>query len=330
MAFRIINSFENLNDTEKKSIQQSLKPLEMPYSFSVPLIIYASGVKGYFTGGNYSVKVVDLFTFSTETNGVKASATLNTNHYDHTAVSAGMIIGKGYIFFGEFSVMERITYTTDTTANLGIPTGATRAGMASISERVTKAYILGGDHVNYTSILIFNTELCSLVSSAYLSRARVRPAGMSEGSTKGYIGGGWDDGELNTIDKTVFANDTTSLLASPRLTNSKYSLGGISNSVTQGYFSGGTPYTSVTDKMTFATDTCSYIPSANLSLARYGVGAMSQGTSYGYFGGGYNVTNPPTNIIDRVIYSTDTTALLGSAVLSSVNYNLAAMSDFAV
>ena len=87
-----------------------------------------------------------------------------------------------------------------------------------------------------------------------------------------------------------------------------------------GYFGGGwfPGPVSTMDKLTYSTDTTVATPSANLTVARSGVFATGNLTA-GYFGGGSLLPGSPGSVtrMDKLTYSTDTTAFTPSANLSS-------------
>ena len=92
-----------------------------------------------------------------------------------------------------------------------------------------------------------------------------------------------------------------------------------------GYFGGGSPGPiSTMDKVTYASDTTAAVPGANLTVARFLLAATGSSTA-GYFGGGAVPSGPNSySTMDKTTYSSDTTAALPGAALSSVRYNLSA------
>ena len=85
------------------------------------------------------------------------------------------------------------------------------------------------------------------------------------------------------------------------------------------------------DKVTYSNDTTAAVPGAELSAARYVLAATGNST-HGYFGGGKTVgvfPNPPgseVSTMDKITYSTDTTAAVPGAALSAARKGLAASS----
>ena len=92
-----------------------------------------------------------------------------------------------------------------------------------------------------------------------------------------------------------------------------------------GYFGGGAPGYSTMDKTTYSTDTTAEVPGAALSVARIKGLAATGSSTAGYFGGGFNVDSSSTvATMDKVTYSSDTTAAVPGAALSVARSFLAA------
>ena len=102
----------------------------------------------------------------------------------------------------------------------------------------------------------------------------------------------------------------------------------VSDPPNTGYFGGGAPGPrSTMDKTTYSSDTTAAVPGANLSVARYGLAATGNST-HGYFGGGSNIPGPSVrSTMDKVTYSSDTTAAVPGANLSVARSHLAASSS---
>jgi hypothetical protein len=137
------------------------------------------------------------------------------------------------------------------------------------------------------------------------------------------------------MDKVTYSTDTRSTVATAALSDARYSFGATGNS-TSGYFGGGTPGSTM-DKLDYSTEVTSRTPGASLSVARSAPAASSstanalpqqditatpqalQGNT-GYFGGGA----PAYSTMDKVTYSSDTTAAVPGANLSVGREQLAA------
>jgi hypothetical protein len=78
------------------------------------------------------------------------------------------------------------------------------------------------------------------------------------------------------------------------------------------------------DKVTYSSDTTAAVPGAALSVARAAAPATGNSTA-GYFGGGIDFSIPATySTMDKLTYSSDTTAAVPGARLSAARYSLAA------
>jgi hypothetical protein len=121
------------------------------------------------------------------------------------------------------------------------------------------------------------------------------------------------------MDKLTYSTDTTIYTPGANLSFARSVLAATGNSEA-GYFGGGSPGPfSRMDKLTYSTDTTVYTPGANLSSARSGPGATGN-TTDGYFGGGAFFPGPGTlyrSTMDKLTYSTDTTAATPGANLSA-------------
>jgi hypothetical protein len=148
-------------------------------------------------------------------------------------------------------------------------------------------------------------------------------------ATNGYFGGGGFP-IVATMDKVTYSSDTTAAVPGANLSAARYYLTATGNS-TAGYFGGGlssgfpTPVVSTMDKVTYSSDTTAVVPGAALSSARFGVAATGNSTA-GYFGGGSNSGFPISVVstMNKVTYSSDTTAAVPGANLSAARYYLAA------
>jgi hypothetical protein len=197
------------------------------------------------------------------------------------------------------------------TPNTGYFGGGTVPGIVSRMDKVTYA-----------------TDTTAFTPGANLSAVRNQLAATGN-STDGYFGGGAPGpGPVSTMDKVTYATDTTAATPGAVLSLARNSLGATGNS-TDGYFGGGAaggPGTFTTmDKLTYSSDTTAAVPGANLSLARVYPTATGSSTA-GYFGGGGVVASPFTSYsrVDKLTYSTDTTAATPSANLSAARYAVGA------
>ena len=173
------------------------------------------------------------------------------------------------------------------------------------------------DKVNYSS------DTTAAVPGANLTPARGGLAATGN-STDGYFGGGYSPSVVTTMEKLTYSSDTISAIASAVLSLGRSRVSATGNA-DAGYFGGGSPLTSLMDKLTYSTDTTVATPSANLTVARSGVFATGNLTA-GYFGGGSLLPGSPGSVtrMDKLTYSTDTTAFTPSANLSSSRYGAGA------
>lgn len=139
-------------------------------------------------------------------------------------------------------------------------------------------------------------------------------AGSASSSTAGYMVGG---ANLSNTFKLTYSDETTALLPGAPFSNpgSNYVQGVSANN--HAYFGGGYSGSGVAtiNRFTFAFDTLVDVPSAHLSVPRT-CGATSS-TTNGYFGGGYQWPATPqfSSVIDKLVFSTETTARISTADL---------------
>ena len=303
---------------------------------------------GYFAGGSPgSLTTIEKTTYSTDTTAtLPSSANLSrTPALDMSAVgnnTHGYFAGGYKTSETSYSLIDRITYASDTTAalpsNADLSSG--RRAFAATGNS-TDGYITGGlpGPFNYVTIvdkITYSSETTARVPTANLSETRYLHAATGN-SSNGYIGGG--SGPKSSIDKITYSNDTTSALPSgaylsrqrrylaatgprtnalsdiapaPSSSAIRY-IDNISGTPDVGYFGGGSPGPySIMDKTNFSNDTTAAVPGANLSSPRADSAATGNSTN-GYFGGGSTSTR-----MDKVTYSTDTTVYTPGANLNVV------------
>ena len=202
----------------------------------------------------------------------------------------------------------------------------------------------------------YSSDTTAAVPGAALSVARNELAATGS-STSGYFGGGLvSPNPRSTMDKVTYASDTTAQVPGAALSVARY--GPAASSIranalpnldppaatptpqtafapaptpNTGYFGGGIDYSPATarrstmDKVTYSNDTTAQIPGASLSGVRYFLAATGNSTA-GYFGGGNIAPGAgfATATMDKVTYSSDTTAAVPGANLSVARYGLAA------
>ena len=135
-------------------------------------------------------------------------------------------------------------------------------------------------------------------------------------NTGNAVGGASAANQFTTVDKISYSIDTVSL-SSATLSPGISRFGGEGSS-SAGYFGGGTtgtPFYSTMYKLTYLSDAITTVPTAgSLSAARYGLAATGS-SAVGYFGGGQTASNRQWTTMDKLTYSTETTAVTPSANL---------------
>jgi len=288
------------------------------------------GPGGYFMG--YYGTVVDKMVFSTEVTSLSATATLATTTGFSTPNLSDKTLACYLLGGGEPSIDtgQKLTFASDTTANVATADlSQDRRGMASVSDGAY-GWIAGGysntpspaAYVDTGDKITFSTDTTSASASTDLPNADGDLGSVSEGSTHGYFMAGYNpgDGRLDTGRKITFSNDTTALCASADMGRSVNSPCGLSDQSTNGYMMGGQSATEIhseTDKIVFSTDTASTCATADLATDGKSQSAgFSNAGINGYNAGGEAAAGGSTNMCDRLVYATETTAALASANLS--------------
>lgn len=203
----------------------------------------------------------------------------------------------------------------------------------------TKGYFAGGFTgaiVATTDKLTYSNDTTIAQSTANLSAQTYYLAGVSEGTSKGYFGGGERvSGITKATDKITYSNDSNSAQTTANLSQSRATLCGVSGEGTKGYFAGGrttgisTDIVATTDKLNYSNDTTSSQTTANLTQSRTFLAGVSEGISKGYFAGGQTGTTGAATVVstaEKLTYSNDTTTAQTSANLSQSRTQLAGVS----
>ena len=283
---------------------------------------------GYFAGGLGSpgtVSTMDKVDFSTDTNNVVPSAALSSPRYGGAAIgnrTAGYFGGGTP---GPVSTMDKLIYSSDTTAVIpgsGANLSAERSLLAATGN-ADAGYFGGGGANPYFSTMdkiTYSSDTTGAVPGAALSIPRGFHLGATGNPTAGYFGGGNAgpsySGVVTTVDKVTYATDTTADVPSAALSVVKAGLSASGN-LTHGYFSGGpsgSDSLTLIEKITFSADFTELVPGLNLAAPRTYHGATGNDIA-GYHGSG-NPAGPQISM-DKINYSTDTSALIPSAAFTT-------------
>jgi hypothetical protein len=269
---------------------------------------------GGLTGGTTVVATAD----KTDCTSLVSSAVTSANVPTTTemmgacanpSVAAYYCGGRTDTTASDQSTGNKLVFATDTTSVSGSSAlSQARAQLAGISERTTKGYfaggLTGGAGVKQVTadMIVFSTDTTSAAGGANLSLARANVAGMSEGSTKGYWGGGVSAGAITgtkQTDKITFASDSTSHVASADISTARFGVFAGGDGSTKGFWGGGQTGApvSTTDKIVFSTDTTSATATAWQEAAvkgsdgasgSDGVTLLAAGGNWGNVIGGFN------------------------------------------
>ena len=303
------------------------------------------GDYGYFAGGSTDVGSVvstfDKIDYTTEA-FVSTTAVLNVARDKQAGLSENITVGyfSGGNTGSYILSTERLTYSTDTvdlvtSLDLDVVTDT----LGGISQGISKGYLVGGftgAEVATTTKIIFSTETKLALTSANLETARNAFGTIDGNSYKGYVGGGSIEAGFGTRLSEIFyyTTEISRNSESASLTDGKRYLTGIGNRYNKGYFLGGIgeAYDSV-DTIDFASDITSAIANI-LSSGRYalaGVNLTKGGYSNakGFIGGGRS-SSTVSDVVDKIVFTTDVISSLSPVVLSQARYALAAVSQITV
>ena len=215
---------------------------------------------------------------------------------------------------------DRITFSTGATAaNTASNLSTNRRGPAGVSDKVTYGYFAGGSTTTGSASVVtadritFSTGATAANATSNLSQARYTAAGLSDGVTYGYFGGGYTGGQVVTADRITFSSGTTAANTASNLSVARDNLAALSDGVTYGYFLGGQTGATAAgtngDRIVFSTGVTSSNTASNLSSVRESTAAVSDSTTYGYItGGATSNTQTPLALTDRILYSSGVTS----------------------
>ena len=316
---------------------------------------------GYFIGGYIfptAYTTAEKLSFSTDTPYSLPSAVFTTQRYggasagnQSVAYFAGGLGPSGNAYD---SLIDKLTYSTDTTARLPddltrrrvYPAGVGNADAGFFAGGVSYIGAVPGPTATVSDIdkLTYSNETVA-ANPSNLSVAR-NGIGSAGNTTSGYFGGG-NPGPVATMDKITLSTGSVSAVPGAALSLPRYILAGASPrsnafpttgflgntqnlkgqpTFNFGYFMGGEPGPgphSYAQKLDYSTETVGHVNPANLSIAR-SQGGQTQNKTHGFMGGGFN---PPLyyNRMDKTTFASDTTvAVPGGALTAGRAYVTAA------
>ena len=317
---------------------------------------------GGYVGGNVNIPyptpssienatAVSKLTYSSSSIAREPSANLPDKNVDSgpfTSSSAGYMLGGVNNAQGRNTYLRKLTYSSDTTANVPGGTVGPSWGwqaMATFNDGDTKGYATGGKSgpsqdpvggTNLTRSMPFSTQTWGSIPT--IGTAIGHNGQPIVSSTAGYVAGGRNDftpgpaGFLRSwMQKFTFSTDANSRTPSMDLTYSIKMMSGASNTDV-GYLMGGgtvdTNYTSVTSqiqKFTYSTETASLNPSNMLSTNIKG--SATGNSTDGFSAGGFDNNPIYTNVITQINFSTGTTSNSGATLPQGARSGVGAFSS---
>lgn len=243
---------------------------------------------GYF-GGGYDdglniLDTTDRVTFATDTTAANAASALSTAR----AALAGLSDGSTYGYWAggndgafNFDIADIITFGTGVTAaNAVSDLTAGKIDHTTLSDGSTYGYWVAGrddlgslDQVDTIDRITFGTGVTAATIDV-VSVARYSLAGVSDGSTYGYVAGGLaDSGGVTyyaTADRMTFGTGTVAANAVSNLSGARSTIAPSSDGATYGYFAGGyqAGYVTTTDRISFSTGVTAVNADSALSVGR--------------------------------------------------------------
>jgi hypothetical protein len=279
-----------------------------------------------------SATALSKFTFATETPSAMPSLSSATYRSSQGATTnpgfAGYMYGSYSDAGGASSVIDKVTYTSDTTSTLGATMGtAYRSGAYSAHNGNTAGYIFGGYNGGNTTNSEKMTYSSESMSSggASLSNSRRLGGSATNASSFSYFMGGVDSGYSNgfsTVDKFTFSGESRSTLGTGLNANLGENTIGFSNSGTAGYNSSGTALSGGNgtgmrniNKFSYANDTRTVLSNVITGFPFTGAGFTNHQIA------GYVVPNADPQITgDKFSFPTDTKSTISSVMLVNKSY----------
>lgn len=235
----------------------------------------------------------------------------------------GGINSTGVVATGEKMTFSNDTSSATSSANLS----QARSVGAPLSERSTKAYFCGGQlgsptfaSVVTTDKLVFSTDTTAHQASADLPTAQRTEGSVTQGSTKGYVAGGF--GPVATAYLLTYSTDSIAAQASANLSTARASMQCGSDGSSKGYFAGGQTSTfngssAYGDKIVFSTDTTSDVTGLHI-VQTNGAGFSDGNIVLSLAGDVWSGTAEiPSASGNKLTFATDTAASIGFTVFSS-------------
>lgn len=214
-------------------------------------------------GGGYTDKTgVSRVTYATDTAAVSTRGPLSAGRYQIAGVSDSSTYGwmaGGYVFGpGFFSLIERITFATDTaTATSRSSLSSARAVFGS-SFTTSYGWFAGGSPIYLTTVnrIDYSNDTTTASIRGPLS-VGVQEIGGSGDTTYGWFAGGKGSpgDKISTVNRITYATDTATGTTRGPLSAARYKPTQAGDS-TAGWVAGGSyPEFSMVSRITYATDT---------------------------------------------------------------------------
>ena len=303
---------------------------------------------GYFAGGGTpsDVTTVDRIDYSSDTGTTPTKGPLS-----QARKALGATGNASYGYFGggspgTISTVDRIDYSSDTgTTPTKGPLSVAKRTLSAIGN-LSYGYFGGGYGPGSASTSVdrvdYSNDTATAVAKGPLSYGRNYPEATGNASY-GWWGGGSTPSPASTVDRIDYSSDTPTAAVKGPLSGNR-GLAGATGNASYGYYGGGSDgsnYMSSIDRIDYSNDTATAAAKGPLSGVNASMGGASSreyglpdattyatrsatapaGTGYGYFGGGFP---GPVSTVDRLDYSSDTTACAVKGPLTQGSYAVSA------
>jgi len=255
----------------------------------------------------------------------------NTKSYaGDTPTTAGTpygYFGGGFPGPGALSTVERIDYSSDTTACATKGPLSNSVYFSGGTGSLSYGYIAGGYPSGGTTNnrIDYSNDTATAAEKGPLT-AVIQYIAAAGNTSYGYFGSGRQSpGGIFTskVDRLDYSSDASTMLArGPLVASHNYRM--VTGNLSYGYWAGGggngPPAISSVDRLDYSNDTTTAVAKGPLNAARYKGSATGNG-DYGYYAGGQ--PSPYKSLIERIDYSNDTpTAASGKGPLNVGTTNM--------
>jgi hypothetical protein len=286
------------------------------------------GVAAYVLAGSTSAgnsNIIQKFAYSTETRTTLAATTSTTGRGTSWSANSGT---AGYYKLNptQNTLVNKILFDSETNSALATGmSGNSSEGVgfanSGVASYIGRGRTSGGGSSGAIEKFAHSNDARSTLATGASVEMASNPGSFANSGTAGYVAGGFDYSSFtanNAVNKFTFPSDTRSVLTA--LPSRLNGLTSGENKGTAGYiFSGSNDGASPTrnaSKWLFSTDTRSTITNSLTAVSLFGSHAGASNTDVSCFIFGQS---PFNNVIEKVLFSTDTGSVNAATLANSGN-----------